>query len=126
MRPSATQMFCWKSGLLNTGPEHRHYFNVSNASLREERYSTVEKECLAIRMAVAAFKVYLLGRKFVIQTDHRSLKWLEHLKEGNPKLCRWSLALQPYEYTVEHRAGMANLNADALLRATKEFVAREG
>eukprot|EP00731_Ephydatia_muelleri_P012008 Em0006g902a len=71
-------------------------------------------------------RVYLLGRKFVIQTDHRSLEWLERLKEGNPKLCRWSLALQPYEYTVEHRAGTANLNADALSRATKEFVAGEG
>ena len=31
-----------------------------------------------------------------------------------------------YEYTVEHRAGTANLNADALSRATKEFVAGEG
>ena len=63
---------------------------------REERYSTVEKECLAIRLAVEAFKVYLLGRNFVIQTDHRSLQWLERLKETNPRLCRWSLAMQPY------------------------------
>ena len=62
----------------------------------------------------------------VIQTNHRSHEWLESLKEGNPKLCRWSLALQPYEYTVEHRAGAANLNADALSRATKDIVAGEG
>lgn len=81
---------------------------------------------MAIRLAVEAFKVYLLGRKFVIQTDHRSLEWLERLKEGNPRLCRWSLALQPYEYTVEHRAGTANVNADALSRATNNFVAGEG
>ena len=31
----------------------------------------------AIRLAFAAFKVYLLGRRFVIQTHYRSLKWLE-------------------------------------------------
>ena len=37
---------------------------------REVRYSTIEKECLAIKLATHAFRVYLLGREFVIQTDH--------------------------------------------------------
>ena len=55
-----------------------------------------------MRLGVAAFRVYMLGRKFVIQTDHHFLEWLKCLKEGNPGLCRWSLALQLYEYTVEH------------------------
>jgi len=47
---------------------------------REERYATVEKECLAIRLAVHAFRVYSLGRPFTIQTDHRALEWLNPLK----------------------------------------------
>ena len=34
---------------------------------REEQYSTIEKE----------FRVYLLGRPFEIQTDHKSLVWLD-------------------------------------------------
>ena len=88
--------------LSDDGEEHPIGYYSRKLLPREERYSTVEKDCLAIRLAVAAFRVYLLGRKFVIQTDHRSLEWLEHLKEGNPKLCRWNLALQPYEYTVKH------------------------
>jgi len=50
---------------------------------REERYATVEKECLAIRLAVHAFRVYLLGRPFTIQTDHRALEWLGRLKDKN-------------------------------------------
>ena len=29
---------------------------------REEKYSTIEKECLAIKLGVQAFRVYLLGR----------------------------------------------------------------
>ena len=33
---------------------------------REVRYSTIEKECLAIKLGVEAFKVYLLGRQFTI------------------------------------------------------------
>ena len=30
---------------------------------REEAYSTIEKECLAIKLGIEAFKVYLLGRQ---------------------------------------------------------------
>ena len=42
---------------------------------REVNYSTVEKECL---LGVQAFQVYLLGRPFSIQTDHRALHgWTE-------------------------------------------------
>ena len=84
---------------------------------REVRYSTVEKECLAIRLATHAFRVYLLGREFVIETDHRSLEWLDRLKENNARLTRWSLALQPFSFLVVYRPGLKNGNADALSRA---------
>ena len=36
----------------------------------------VEKECLAIFLGIIAFEIYLLGRQFIIQTDHRALTWL--------------------------------------------------
>ena len=99
------------------GTEHPVAFYSRKLLPREERYSTVEKECLAIKLATHAFRVYLLGRPFEIQTDHRSLEWLDRLKEGNARLTRWSLALQPYNYTVRYRAGKINGNADALSRA---------
>ena len=102
---------------------------------REVRYSTVEKECLAIKLGMETFRVYLLGRKFTVETDHRSLVWLNKLKESNSRLTRWSQALQPFNYSVVHRAGLSNGNADALSRvstvaehdgATNSFVAEEG
>ena len=65
------------------GEEHPVAYFSRKLLPREERYSTVEKECLAIKLAVHMFRVYLLGRKFVIQTDHRSLEWLDRLKENN-------------------------------------------
>ena len=84
---------------------------------REEKYSTIEKECLAIKLGIENFKVYLIGKKFTIQTDHRSLIWLNKLKEKNSRLARWSLTLQQYDFDIAHRAGAANGNADALSRA---------
>ena len=65
-------------------------------------------------------RVYLLGQKFTVETDHRSLVWLDKLKESNSRLTRWSLALQPFSFTVTHRAGMNNGNVDALSRAGGE------
>ena len=98
------------------GEEHPLGYFSRKLLPREERYSTVEKECLAIKLGTQAFRVYLLGRDFTIQTDHRSLEWLDRLKENNARLTRWSLALQSYTFVVEHRPGAKNGNADALSR----------
>ena len=98
------------------GGEHPIAYFSKKLLPREERYSTVEKECLAIKLGIQAFRVYLMGRPFVVQTDHHSLVWLDRRKENNARLTRWSLALQPYQFTVQHRAGRANSNADALSR----------
>ena len=66
-------------------------------------YSTIEKECLAIKLAVKAFQMYLLGWPFIIQTDHRTLQWLSNVKDENSHLARWSLALQPYQFEIQHK-----------------------
>ena len=73
----------------------------------------MEKECLAIKLSIEYFKVYLLRRPFIIQTDNRSLVWLNKLKDKNSRLARWSLFLQPYIFKVKHRPGAKNGNAVA-------------
>ena len=85
---------------------------------RERRYFTVEKECLAIKLTIQAFRVYLFGKPFSILTDHHALEWLDRLKTDNARLTRWSLSLQPYNFTVTYRPGKCNGNADALSRRT--------
>lgn len=82
----------------------------------EQRYSTIEKELLAIVWACRYFRPYLYGRKFKIFTDHRPLVWLFNLKEPNSKLIRWRLKLEEYDYEIIYKSGKQNLNADALSR----------
>ena len=106
---------------VEAGTDHPVAYFSKKLLPREEKYSTVEKECLAIKLATQAFRVYLLGRHFTIQTDHRALEWLDRVKESNGRLTRWSLALQPFSFTVEYRPGGQNGNADGLSRLTEEF-----
>ena len=83
---------------------------------KEQKYSTIEKECLAIKLGVQVFHVYLFGKPFEIQTDHRALQWLDSVKDSNNRLLRWSLMLQPYSFSIKHRKGVENANADCLSR----------
>ena len=55
---------------------------------REQKFSTIEKECLAIKLGIEAFRVYLLGKEFIVQTDHRVLQWLHKTRGSNKRLMR--------------------------------------
>ena len=82
----------------------------------ELRYTTTEKERLAIVHAVKQFKSYLYGRKFILVTDHRSLSWLQKLKDPITRVARWKILLREYDYEIIHKSGKINMDADALSR----------
>lgn len=92
---------------------------------RETRYSTVEKECLAVKWALDSFRYYLMGRRFKLETDHRALVWLGRMKDTNARITRWFLALQPFDFEVVYRTGSENCTADFLSR-TPRMVSGEG
>ncbi|XP_058876949.1 uncharacterized protein LOC131731694 [Acipenser ruthenus] len=98
------------------GEEHPIMFLSRKLLPREQRYATIEKECLAIKWAVESLKYYLWGRRFTLYTDHAPLRWMYKEKDSNPRLTRWFLALQPYCFEVKHRAGKDHMNADVLSR----------
>ncbi|XP_053333593.1 uncharacterized protein LOC128507002 [Clarias gariepinus] len=83
---------------------------------RETRYSTVEKEGLAIKWALESLRYYLLGRKFLLETDHRALTWIHTIKDHNSRVTKWYLSLQPYQFKIQHQPGPQNKIADYLSR----------
>ncbi len=84
----------------------------------ETRYSTVEKEGLAIKWALESLRYYLLGREFDLENDHRVLTWINSMKDHNSRLTRWYLSLQPFKFVIRHRAGKTNVVADYLSRSS--------
>ena len=57
----------------------------------------------------------------MIQRDHRALQWLQQFKDKNGWLTHWSLALQPYTFTVTHHKGRENANVDALSQIPQDL-----
>ncbi|XP_076238647.1 uncharacterized protein LOC143181874 [Calliopsis andreniformis] len=80
----------------------------------ERKYSTTKQECLAILWATKKFRYYLEGYKFIVVTDHHSLRWLRNLKDLVGRLARWTLSLLEYDFEVVHRKGTLNVVPDAL------------
>ena len=89
---------------------------------REKRYSTIERECLAIVWAVHKFVRFLWGVRFVLQTDHRPLTYLRTSNFKNSRIMRWALSLQEFSFEVLPVSGRANVFADLLFRSAVDQV----
>uniref|UniRef100_A0A669EG75 Gypsy retrotransposon integrase-like protein 1 n=1 Tax=Oreochromis niloticus TaxID=8128 RepID=A0A669EG75_ORENI len=87
---------------------------------REMKYSTIEKEALAIKWALDTLKYYLMGDEFVLETDHRALQWMNRMKDSNARITRWYLSLQPFRFRIQYRPGHKNVVADFLSRSMEE------
>jgi hypothetical protein len=82
----------------------------------EQGHSTIERELTAIVWACRHFGPYLIGRIFIIVTDHKPLTWMFSVKDPSSILLRRCLLLEEFDYTVQYKAGKKNVNADALSR----------
>jgi hypothetical protein len=60
--------------------------------------------------------VYLQGIHFKIITDCNSLKLILDRKDLNPRISKWVLWLQNYDYKSKHRASSRMKHVDALSR----------
>ena len=71
---------------------------------------------LCVNGRFSKIQSHLLGRRFVLRTDHSSLFWLKNFKDPEGQLARWLEQLEQYTFEVVHRKCSSHGNADALSR----------
>lgn len=106
---------------LDDGSERPIAYASRSLGPAEKKYSQLDKEGLAIIFGVKRFHHYLVGRHFVILSDHKPLQHIFQSTSGVPTLAsariqRWALILGTYNYTIEYKPGPAHANADVFSR----------
>ena len=86
----------------------------------QRRWTTIEKECYAIYYALKELDYLIHDSKFLLQTDHLNLMYIN--KPKSIKVTRWKLLIQMYVYdfNVLFIAGKDNVMADALSRLCED------
>ncbi|XP_023220295.1 uncharacterized protein LOC111622181 [Centruroides sculpturatus] len=93
-------------------------------SPQQEKYNSYELEVLAVIEGLKNFRNYLLGSKFKIITDCAAFQRTLGKKELTPKLARWSLLLDEFDYEVVHRKGSQMKHVDTLSRKAVLLITR--
>lgn len=86
----------------------------------ERRYAQIEKEALATTWACERLADYLIGKKFLVETDHKPLVPIlgsKNLEEMSPRIQRLRMRVLRFDFSVSHVPGKHLSTADALSRA---------
>ena len=79
----------------------------------EQKYCITRKEPAAVVFRLKQYRQYLLGRHFLIRSDHVAL-YLRSAKELIRQQARWLDFIEEFDFELQHRAGTVHENADAL------------
>jgi transposase InsO family protein len=89
-------------------------FMSKTLSAEEIKWSTIEKECYAIVFSLRKFEYLLRDKHFTLRTDHANLTYVND--PPSPKVRRWKIAIQEYDFDLEFIDGESNVVADGFSR----------
>lgn len=86
----------------------------------QRQYHSYELETAAVVLALRHFRVYLIGIKFTVVTDCSALRTAFSKKDLIPRVARWWLEVQDFNFDIKYRSGMKMPHVDALSRYNQD------
>jgi hypothetical protein len=93
------------------------YYELRKLNEHEVNYVTHDLELVSIVHALKMWRHYLLGRKFVLMTDHCGLRYMFDQPKLNSRQARWMALLSDFDFEIKHIKGKENRVVDALAKA---------
>ncbi len=87
----------------------------------EMRYSTTDREALAIVLACFQFHHFLWGTKVYVLTEHQPLVSIFSQKTKSPRMNRWILEMMDYHFSIDYKSGKKNVVVDQLSRRVRRI-----
>ena len=109
------------SNIFPNGEEKAIAYASRTLNKHEINYSQIDKEGAAVMFALKKFNQYLLGNKFTLSVDNKTIrKVFDPCSDISPiavsRLIRWAIILSQYDYEIEFKPTNAHGNADMLSR----------
>ena len=87
----------------------------------EMKYGASKAEMFAVVTLVEKYRAYLGSAHFKLRVYNRALSWLKTYSMEQSYICRWTVRLDGYRMTIEHRMCDKHQNADSLRKKTEFY-----
>ena len=91
-------------------------YESRKSKIHEKIYATYDLELAVVIHALKMWCHHLIGRKFILMTDNKWLKYLLDQPNLNARQARWLAFLSEYDFEIQHIKGKENKVVDALSR----------
>lgn len=91
------------------------YYSKKN-SIEEQKYHSYDLETLAVFRALQHFRIYLLGICFTLVTDCSAIRVTATKKDILPRVTRWWIYFQDFDFEIVYRPGSRGAHVDYLSR----------
>jgi len=82
----------------------------------QKKKKAIYLECLAIKEAIKYWQYWLIGRSFIVYSDHKPLENLNIKSRTDDELGDLTYYLSQYDFKIKYAPGRTNLEADCLSR----------
>ena len=94
----------YNDGLGGVLTQDGHVISYESRKLKihEKNYATYDLELAAVIHALKMWRHHLIGRKIILMTNNKGLKYLLDQPNLNARRARWLAFLSGYDFEIQH------------------------